>query len=272
VLTAFPGERSVFELNWAQAQLLAERRSPVSQGTALESLRTRIATLLGIENAASLTPANFEDRGRVEKDDYHIDKLILQREGKSPIPGLTFHPPQPHDDAYLYLHDAGKLGDTQPGGAVEALVHQGYAVVTVDLAGQGETANGKPDQVLTDWKTYYLSYLLGRPMLGHRVEDALAAADFVATYQKDRAHPRRVHLVGAGQAGLVALHAAALAPQLFASVSLKEVPGDWLVLTSQSVPAGQLDSVVHRALEFYDLPDLLPLIGQEKVTLDGQPK
>ena len=137
--------------------------------------------------------------------------------------------------------------------------------MSVDLRGQGETATRKRDELLTDWKTYYLAYLLGKPLLGLRVEDALAAGHFVAYYQKPADKPRRVHLVGVGQAGVVALHAAALKPELFASVTLRKTPRDWSSVVERTVPSGQLDGVVHGALEVYDLPDLVRLVGKDKV-------
>lgn len=261
VLTAFPGERSVFDLNAALASRLQEERSRSNKGLAAGELRAKIREMLGIGPESQWQSPELEDLGRIKRDDYHIDKLVLRRESHVPIPGLTFHPASPHDDAYLYLHDSGKLGDTHEGGPVEQLVREGYAVVTIDLGGQGETAaGGRRDDLLGDWKTYYLSYLLGRPLLGFQVEDALAAADFVAYYERDRNKPRKVHLVGAGRAGLVALHAAALQPEWFASLTLKNPLNDWSSLVAQDTPAGQLDSVVHAALTVYDLPDLLGLV------------
>ena len=69
--------------------------------------------------------------------------------------------------------------------------------------------------------------------------------------------PRRVHLIGDGTAGIPALHAAALEPELFASVTLRRTLEAWSPLVGQSVPAGQLTSTVHGALTTYDLPDLV---------------
>ena len=97
------------------------------------------------------------------------------------------------------------------------------------------------------------------------MEDALAAGHFVAYYQKKKDDPRRVHLVGVGQAGIVALHAAALNPGLFASVTLRDTPRDWSSVVGQPIPAGLIDSTIHGALELYDLPDLVRLAGKEKV-------
>ena len=202
------------------------------------------------------------DLGRIQRETYHIDRLVLKTPN-SVLPGLTFHAADPQPDAYLYLHDSGKLGDTQPDGPVETLVAEGYVVVTIDLRGQAETATAKPDDLLGDWKNYYLAYLLGRPLLGLHVEDALAAGHFVAYYQTSE--PRDVHLVGVGQAGIAALHAAALRPDLFTTVTLRQTPHDWSSLIHEPVPKGQLTTAVHGALQTYDLPDLVELIGEERV-------
>lgn len=264
-VTHTPGERSVFDLNAAYESELAKKRAAIQMKLEPAILRNRIRTMLKIPPRSEVNPPKFEDRGRLKRENYHIDRLVLHTGSGVPLPGLTYHPPSPADDAYLYLHDDGKLGDGQTGGPVESLVDDGYAVVTVDLSGQGETAARERDELLSDWKTYFLSYLLGRPLLGSRVEDALAAADFVAYYQKDRDDPRGVHLVGVGQAGIIALHAAALRPDLFASVTVRGTPADWASVVRQQVPAGQLDSTVHGALKLYDLPDLVKLAGSDKV-------
>ncbi|MFM8728123.1 MAG: hypothetical protein ACKON9_23705 [Planctomycetaceae bacterium] len=94
-----------------------------------------------------------------------------------------------------------------------------------------------------------------------RVEDVLNSADFVAYYQKPRQQPRRVHLVAEGQSGIAALHAAALHPELFASVTLKQTPASWTSIAGSASPAGQLDSTVHGVLRHWDLPDLESLVS-----------
>ncbi|MCA9122402.1 MAG: acetylxylan esterase [Planctomycetaceae bacterium] len=262
------GEKSVFDLNAELEARLATERERLWTSKTDEAMTTQIARRLGLDPIAELKPPKLEDAGRVQRGEYHIDRLVLRPESGVPLPGLTFHPKSPLDDAYLYLHDSGKLGDSEPGGAIEQLVNDGYAVVSLDLRGQGETATGDRDKLLTDWKIYYLAFLLGKPLLGMRVEDALSGGHFVAYYQKPADKPRRVHLIGVGQAGIVALHAAALHPELFASVTLRNTPRNWASVVKQSNPEGQLDSVIHGALETYDLPDLVRLIGDDKVTFE----
>jgi pimeloyl-ACP methyl ester carboxylesterase len=123
--------------------------------------------------------------------------------------------------------------------------------------------------LLGDWKTFSLAYLLGDSMIGLRTADTLAAADFCAWYQMDRSKSRRkVHLVAVGQSGIVALHAAALHPDLFESITLRNTPRDWTSIVSDKYAKGQLDATIHAVLEIYDLPDLVKLAGQDKVKFE----
>ena len=101
------------------------------------------------------------------------------------------------------------------------------------------------------------------------IRDRLSAGHFVANYKTKT--PRRVHLVGIGRAGIAALHAAALEPDLFASVTLRRAPQSWSAIVGQSVPAGYLTSTVHGALQTYDLPDLVRSLDPAKVHVEAQP-
>jgi cephalosporin-C deacetylase-like acetyl esterase len=259
-----PGEKSVFDLNAAlAAELQQQRRDQFAQRTPAQ-LQQTVRETLKLRPSTTRTPPIMEDRGRVNRTHYHIDRLVLKTDQGHLIPGLTWHPPVPSDEAYLYLHDAGKMGAGQPDGAIEKLVHDGFAVVSVDLRNQGELQGAVPNPLLTDWKTFYLAYLLGDSLLAHRVEDVLNSADFVAYYQKPREKPRRVHLVAEGQTGIAALHAAALQPDLFASVTLKNTPSDWTSIAGAANPAGQLEYTVHGVLRHWDLPDLEALVPQLK--------
>lgn len=268
VLTEFVDELSVFDLNSIHEATLAEKRQQVWSSHDRSAMQAMIRKAIGVRANSELKSPEFEDVGRLNRENYHIDRLVLRTDSGVPLPGLTFHPPSPVDDAYVYLHEDGKTGDSEADGPIEDLISNGYAVVTVDLRGQGETSSGSRDETLTDWKTFYLSYLLGKSLVGMRVEDALAAADFVAFYQKKKDAPRKVHLVGVGHAGVVALHAAALHPERFESVTLKHTPRSWASIVRMNSPVGQLDSTIHGVLETYDLPDLVRLIGDDKVQFE----
>ena len=69
--------------------------------------------------------------------------------------------------------------------------------------------------------------------------------------------------ISVGRVGLPALHAAALEPGLFASVTLRNSLVSWhnVVHTPQS--KNQFVNLVHGALRVYDLPDLVGTLPKE---------
>src|SRR4029453_3173079 len=143
-----PQERSVFDLNGEMEVSLASKRrefwSQTPGGAALDAGR-RAA---GVRRLSEIPEPRFEEVGRVDREGYHIDKFVLHTDAGVPLPGLTYHPPTPKGEAYLYLHEDGKLADGAAKGPIEQLVRQGYVVVAVDLRGIGEIASGKPDALL----------------------------------------------------------------------------------------------------------------------------
>jgi hypothetical protein len=263
-----PGERSVFDLNAALDRELAPKRRALWEKTPPSEAQQRVRKLVGVRPLGELPQPRMEDVGRVDREDYHIDKFVLHTESGVPIPGLTYHPREPRDEAYLYLHQDGKQADGMPGGPIEKLVKDGYVVVAVDLRGVGELASGKADALLGEWKSYYLAYLLGQPLVGLQTEDALIAGQFVARYKTKV--PRRVHLVAVGRAGVPAIHAAALEPDAFATVTLQDPLESWSSVVEQTAPSGLLTTTVHGALHVYDLPDLVQSLGPDKVRISLQ--
>ena len=71
-----------------------------------------------------------------------------------------------------------------------------------------------------------------------------------------------------GEAAIPALHAAALKPEAFTSVTVREMIPSWTEVVRSPASLNQAANVVHGALRHYDLPDLVELAGgSEKVTV-----
>ena len=260
------GERSVFDLNVQHEKELAYQREKLWKETSNDEMVKKIREKIGIHPTENLLVIEGNNVGSVKREGYQIEKLVLPGYDGLQVPVLVFHPAKPKGWARVYLHEDGKEGDAAVDGAIEKLVKDGMLVISVDLRGQGETATGKRSEQLGDWKTYNLAYLLGRSLLGMRVEDTLGVASFALNYKAKKGESRPLHLIASGQTGIVALHAAALSPWMFTSVRLSGTPLDWASIVSESNPAGQLDYTVYGALELYDLPDLVRLFGKDKVS------
>lgn len=267
-----PGERSVFDLNAERAAELATGREALWKKSRREEVRGRIRELAGIRPDDAIPALRARKAGSVERDGYRIDKLLLEREGEVPLPALRFVPKENRGEPCLYLHGEGKRVDAAAGGAIETLIREGHTVLAVDLTGIGETnSGGQRHPVGADWKTYYLAYLLGRSMAGIRAEDVLASARLLSEEQNGA----KVRLIAVGEAGVPALHAAALAPERFAAVELRRVLHSWEDVVRNPDASDQLINTVHGALAVYDLPDLRRLAGRvtviEPVDAAGNP-
>ncbi len=207
----------------------------------------------------------------MQRDRYRIEKLLLVPPGGVPLPALMFVPPEPKADAYLYVHGEGKAADAGPGGPIERLVRDGHIVLALDVRGCGELE--RRDNPRIRWTAglfgpcyheFMLAYLLGKSFVGLRVEDILTAARFLSD---SCIQPRRLlHLVGTGQCAIPALHAAALEPELFASLHLRRTIRSWRQVVQARQSKNQLINAVHGALAVYDLPDLIQLFGPARVS------
>ncbi len=263
------GVRSVFDFNVEEETRLAEQRrrlwkeSPQKQ--VVESVR-RIAGVRPYEEMPTPEVEMVDTRARKQS---RLIKLILKTPDGLPLPCLLFEPHDWKGDIYLYVHGDGKHADAHTNGPLETLAQEGHLVLAPDLRGMGETeartenykAHGIP--LGPDWQDYFHAYLLGKSYVGMRAEDIYTCVRFLET----RREGRPIHLVAIGEAVPPALHAAALAPDLFASVRLEEGINSWAEVVRAPLARDQLINTVHGALRTYDLPDLLTLLPAERVSI-----
>ena len=262
------GERSCFDINAeAEAKLAVQRRELwASKSDALAKVRE----IAGVRHLAELPELKSRSAGTVERADCRIEKLVLEPEPGIQLPALLFSPSKPGGDAVLYLHGEGKQADAGAGGPIAQLVAQGHLVLAVDLRGMGETSNhGRKWYGATFGPAAgesFLAYLLGKSLVGLWTEDALVCARFLAGYEA-QGTPRKVRLVGVGSAGIPALHAAALEPDLCGVLTLRKTIGSWAEVVRTPAAPNQLVVTVHGALKAYDLPDLAASLGA-KITIE----
>jgi dienelactone hydrolase len=262
------GARSVPDLSADIDKRLARERSKLWKNTPRADALQNVRDTAGVRRLADIPECKLEKLGEVEREAYRIEKVVLRPHDGIPLPALAFLPPRSNDDAYLYLHEGGKEADAGEGGAIEELVRQGHVVLAVDLPAIGETRSGKPGGLFgSEFKTYFLAYHLGKSFVGMRTEDILASARVLREYRK-RANPYRIHLIAVGEPGPAALHAAALEPEMFASLTLRRSLVSWTNVVHTPETRNQLVNAVHGALRVYDLPDLLATLPEDSVTIE----
>ena len=264
------GARSVYDLNMELEAKLAQDRKRLWQKTDKTKALAEVRRITGIRKLADLPEPKCTKVGEVQRDGYRIDKIMLQPEPGIPVPALVFVPATSKGDTYLYLHADAKQTDAQPGGPIEKLVAQGHTVLAPDLSGMGETMpTGKHSYARylpPDWRESTIAYLLGTSLLAIRAEEIQLCARFASTIGKDG--PRgTVHLVSIGRTGPPALHAAALEPDLFSSVTLHNSLISWSNVVHTPQSKNQFVNLVHGALRVYDLPDLAKTLPAEAIKI-----
>jgi len=266
-----PGARSFFELIAAVAAPLTAERQRFWQENPRPAALAKVRELARIRPLAELPPFTSTPGDTLQRGPVRIEKLTLRNAEGTVLPALLFRPANTKTNTSfrLHLHEDGKQAEAGPGGTLEALARAGETVLAVDLRGLGELQRGKRPSGLTvpfesNGKSATVAYLLGQSLAGMRAEDILACARF-ASDQWNEGRP--VHLTGRGEAGIPALHAAALEPQLFASTRLERTLRTWTDVISTSRTRNQQANTVHGALRFYDLPDLLATLPADKRVL-----
>lgn len=265
-----PGERSVFEINAGVAQSLADTRAAAWRSLSDEGKRKLVRDTIGVPSLDALPAPEVETIAKIERGNYAIHKLVLTAEPGLRLPAIAFLPKKPAGPATLYLHGAGMAEDAGPGGPIEALVKQGRIVLAAELRGIGETETGRGRRDYgygrfgPDNREIFLAYLMGRSFVGMRVADVFSWTEVLRGLQKAAA-PRELDLVAVGEAAIPALHASALAPDAFRTVTLRRMIPSWEAIVRATETFDQAVNIVHSALRHYDLPDLVVLAGKGKV-------
>ncbi len=265
------GERSVFDINAEQEQGLRKKRQQVWAELSAKGRRGLIRDTIGLVKSRRMSSRRV---GQVDRKTYRIDKFAISPEAGIELPMLVFVPPKPTGQAVLYLHGTSMSVDAAVGGEIEKLMKEGNRMVfTAELRGIGETETGHDKRDYgrgrfgRDVQEIFLAYLIGRSYVGMRTGDVQVLAKFVRAYLETNNQSGNIHLVSQGEAAIPALHAAALSPEGFESVTLKEMIASWAEIVSNPDNLNQASSVVHGALKHYDLPDLVDMAGKEKVKI-----
>jgi len=274
-----PGERSAFQINAEIAARLKSQRASSWKLRTADEKRSLVRETLGISatrpTGDSKAGLAVQAVGVIDREGYKIHKLVLTIEPGLQLPALAFVPAKPQGPATLYLHGTSMQADAAVGGRIEKLVKQGQIVLAAELRGIGETETGHHKKVWgkvhfgQDVQEVFLAYLLGRSYVSLRVEDIFAWARVLQDLPVVSARPQSLNVVGIGEAAIPALHAAALQPDLFEAVTLEGMLRTWEELVGAPESRNQAVNVEHGALRYYDLPDLIELVGSSRVSVQG---
>ena len=263
------GAKSVFQLYRAEEEEVRSRRRQSWQRMNDAERRAVVRETAGVRPVSEIPKPDPQPRGTVQRTGYRIEKLVLSSDGGFPLPALKFVPEESAGEWTLYLHGQGKQADADNGGPIESLVRKGHPVLAVDLTGLGETESTAwrydPEYIGNNSAEYFIAYMLGRSLVGMRAEDVLACA---RDLNHRNGEAKAVNIIAVGRAGVAALHAAAVEPQLFRRVEIRDSIDSWRRVVESDLTVDQLENTVHGALRRYDLGDLARLAGSDRVVFE----
>ncbi len=233
----------------------------------------RVRQIAGIRKLDQL-PSPQIDKGETQhRPGYRIEALELRPEEGIVLPALLFVPEKPANGRIvLYVHEKGNEAGAAPGGPIERLALGGARVLAVELRGTGRSQQTSQRsfglRIGLDWADACDAYLLGRSYVGMRAEDVLVAARYAA--KRVDGGLGSVDLIAVGNVGVPALHAAALEPSLFNSVTLSGTLVSWASVLESRLSYNQYVNVVHGALLEYDLPNLAATLGGKLTVEDAR--
>jgi dienelactone hydrolase len=153
-------------------------------------------------------------------------------------------------------------------GAENSYEHKqsGDFVIKADLRGTGETKDratlNDPKYFSQDYRNVVLALHMGKPLVGQRTRDLINIINFI------KADPTIAHLSieinALGLIGIDALHAAFLSPHI-SKVNIADCIASYQEILTQPLVKDRYAAVIPNVLSYYDLPDLVNWIGQNKV-------
>jgi len=263
-----PEAISAFDHVRQESDRLALARSVASPD--LNSFRVSVRETAVIRELAKLPAPKIQSLPETKIGNLTYQAVKLHVSDEIYLPGLIARPDKPAtsenrkakgSQVTCLVLPEGKDTATGANGEVEKRVAIGETVFVLDLRGTGETLPmGKRwyhERFGANGGNATVAYLLGKSMVGLRAEDCLVAARWIAETEG----VERVNLVASGELTIPALHAAALEPQLFEQLQLRDGIESWAEVAASPFGENQIAGLVHGALRSYDLPDLAKLVG-----------
>ena len=250
------GERSVFQINAETAsKLKSTRESGLGPKTILEAIGA----------SETIAEPKVETLAQITREGFAIEKLALNAENAFQLPALLYTPAKPNGQAVLYLHGESLKADAA---AIEQLVKAGNIVLAAELRGIGETETGLRRKSFgagrfgRDNLEILTAYLIGKSYVGMRTDDVRSWARFLKTKAS------AISVIAIGEAAIPALHAAALERDAFTQITLRRMISSYESLVGSEETFDQTVNLIHGVLRHYDLPDLIQLVGKDRVVIE----
>jgi cephalosporin-C deacetylase-like acetyl esterase len=268
VATSYPGSETIFTLNRKRAAaLITPRRRKLSREDLARAIRSTTGT--NAMPGASLTDPQAGQPGTHVSGSFLLrtkdglgDRLALQADialpassGRHPAV-LLLVPDSIHGESAIAHGNQSRF---------ESLAAAGNIVLAITPC---PSPPGTEDTKSPLLGPFYLlglrAQLVGRTLLGLRIDDVVQAVDYLAS--RPDVDPTQISAVASGHMGLVLLHTAVLDPRL-GHIAIDHVLLSYHSLLDTPMPVGVPEDILPGVLLHYDLPDLVDALrSRVKVT------
>jgi cephalosporin-C deacetylase-like acetyl esterase len=260
VSSSYPDEQTVSSLNRKRASALIASRQAISGTQLVQAIRS--------VTGAAVTPGTTKFDAqflRANSGPFVLQSESGDLEGDLSVPATAGRHP-----AVLLLVPDSIDGDKETARAnrakFDALAQAGNVVLAITPR---PSPPGKEEIKSPLLGTFYLLSLradiVGKTLVGLRVDDAIRAVDYLAS--RADVDPKQISAEGSRHMGLVLLHAAVLDHRL-AHITVDHVLTSYRSLVDAPMPVDAAEDVLPSVLVHYDLPDLKRALGTRLTATD----
>lgn len=251
------GERSVWDINNALADQLAEQRKAQMPNETKESLQAKIRGVTKIRPIDELPVPEVKTVALAEEADFRVEKLVLTVESGLWMPATLYIPKAEVKQTVLYVGS----DESSQISLCEDEARKGAVTLKIDLPNTGETKSswshsGRWEEYFgPSYKAVMLAYQLDRPFVTIWAENILTCARYLK--ERPESKGESCLLLSTGAVGVAAQHAAALDTNgLIRALSMANGPDSWDTAVRTPEGKGQFIYAVHGALRSYDIADV----------------
>ncbi|MEO7145286.1 MAG: acetylxylan esterase [Bryobacteraceae bacterium] len=250
---------------------IAPRRDSLKSVADVEALRTRVAA--GVLQLTRFERTHGTILSRKEspqqRDGYSSTAMWLDLSNGRQLFAVLLQPDalRSRKKTVLYLDERDASQAVLPGGDAEAFAKNGYTVLALDLSGTGATTprwTSYSERWFGSEKTTWLALMVGRPMVGIRMDDIASGLDLLQ--QDDLLFDGRAIGYAAGGAVTPLLHAAVLDSRI-GELLLDGGLISYHAVARTPIQRVVFESVLPGVLGKYDFPDLVAALAPRQVAL-----
>lgn len=256
------GSESIYSLNRSYAQgVLETRRSPSNRILfSATSFRELVADAIGYEVLRS-DDLSLLYSGGFKRDGYSIEKYLIERNGKSPLPLLYLKPVErSRNKAVLLLSPEGKSALLNKSSIAEDFALRGFDVFVVDLSGVGELITSKRGDSLlegTSFNLWFMGILTGKSILAAHTEEIIASAVAIRKIAANGQIDFKIAAISYGFLSEALLHAELLGGRFEELVMISALPNSAELVLTEDYRPQLLLGVAGGGLIDYDTRDVL---------------